>query len=597
MKITFSGGLNENDGTLPEECQSGVNFDLVQGSKNFRPRRPFDIKGITPLSSSVSGILQLIKKDNTETTLIFDANIATPTINKWDGIVFTSVRVNSLSSLSELRDAYWPLDEYIVITDLNKKTANLKWDGLTCSRLKNGLASGNIVSITGITRTGTTAIATYSAAHGKSDGDLVHIFGANEAQYNGEFEVSVLNATQVIYPVVSAPATPATGTITADSGVNFFSKYSVEHQGRMWFFNITTDLDENSHMIAASAFENPLSMDTTLRSKDSGFLTGNEAFFMLTPDLKSINGATVFMDKLIISTEKGQLFELSGFDSKTYQWDEFYQGSAATGTESIQNIGNDVIFMREGGNIELLSATRNFGDVRGDDISRWIPDTVQDLSESQIIYDKTLQKVLFFVQDKCLVLFKDKLSAGSESPWSIYETELPFNLNINAAKYMRRPSENSWSVYIGDSSGNIYDLNGAGFGDSGNTNIKTNRKTQLIDFSAEEGLNTITEMLLGRVQYRRVGECEITFDFDWSNEYNISSVSFNLDGAPPGSQGNFFGGNNYFGGDNYFNQGSSFIDKVGSKNFSPTGKGESFFMNISLDTSVRFKVDNVRLEA
>ena len=60
MRITFDGGLNENDGTAPNECQEGYNFDLVYGDTNLIPRKPLDLKGTAPLGGTISGIMQLI---------------------------------------------------------------------------------------------------------------------------------------------------------------------------------------------------------------------------------------------------------------------------------------------------------------------------------------------------------------------------------------------------------------------------------------------------------------------------------------------------------------------------------------------------------
>jgi hypothetical protein len=98
-------------------------------------------------------------------------------------------------------------------------------------------------------------------------------------------------------------------------------------------------------------------------SGGGAFITGLEAFYMLTPDLKPINGVSIFFQQLIISTEGGRLFKLSGTTAATYKWDEYYAGSSATGTESLANTGNDVIYMKQGGGVDLLSTTIESGDV------------------------------------------------------------------------------------------------------------------------------------------------------------------------------------------------------------------------------------------
>lgn len=76
--------------------------------------------------------------------------------------------------------------------------------------------SGSQVSISSLTRSGTTATATAND-HGFSVGRRVFISGANEADYNGLVTIdSVPDANKFTYTVSGSPETPATGTIVAD---------------------------------------------------------------------------------------------------------------------------------------------------------------------------------------------------------------------------------------------------------------------------------------------------------------------------------------------------------------------------------------------
>jgi hypothetical protein len=155
-------------------------------------------------------------------------------------------------------------------------------------------------------------------------------------------------------------------------GSSLFAKYGIVHKGRVWLFNVKTTTD-TPHLMVASAFENPISYSTTDRAVSTTFVTGSEAFYMLTPDLKPINGVGTFHGDLVISTEKGRLFRLSGSSSIDYKWTEFYANSFAIGNEAMTDGGNDLYYMRSGGNIESLTATQQYGDVSVDDLSRWIP--------------------------------------------------------------------------------------------------------------------------------------------------------------------------------------------------------------------------------
>ena len=594
MRIIAAGGLNENDGAALEECQEGFNFELTYGDVDFRPRKPIDLKGTSTNGGDISGILQLIKRDDTETTLIFDDDGAAPELFLWDGAsTFTSKRTDNLAIGSKLRDVYYSLDDVIVTVDIAKLTPIMNWDGTTVTRHLTGLFDGNPAAVTSITRTGSTATVTTTAAHGMSTGDLMVIAGAVETDYNIEAEITVTGASTYTYEVAGSPATPATGTITFDKGTELFARYGVIHNGRLWLFNVKTGSTDSAHLMVASFFEDIETFDTTKRAGDSGFSTGNEAFYMLSPDLREINGVAVFNKELIVSTEGGRVFRLTGNDSTNYSWVDYYAGSASIGTETVVNFGNDVAFMRQGGNIDTIRATETSGDVSVDDISRWIPDQVKDVNDALAVYDPQNQKVYFFVGNKVLVLFKEFLYGSQLSPWSVYKTQHSGNFNTNAARYLRRPGETTWSLYFGDASGYIFDMNGeGGSGDGGTAAIQTRRKTRLV-----EEIPAQQSQIHGKVRYRRQGACSLDLEFDWSDEYNITTASIPLSGPPEGDIGAYFGGDVYFGGDIYFSQGFEFTRQVSTRNFSPTGRAKSFFMTASLETNVNFQIDHIELLA
>ena len=212
MRLYFSGGLNENQyPAIAEGWTGSYNFDLAKDSTKLVPRSPFDLKGTAPNAGDIRGIMQLVKRDDTCTTLIHSA----ATVYSWDGAsAFTTV--GSAVSTSQLRDTYWSLGDYLVITDLQKLTVVKKWDGTTFSSLTTGL------------------------------------------------------------------------------GTNLYAKYGIVWQSRVWLLNVTTATD-TPHLLVASKFEDPTSYDTTLRAASTTFSAtgGTEAFYMLTPDLRPINGACV----------------------------------------------------------------------------------------------------------------------------------------------------------------------------------------------------------------------------------------------------------------------------------------------------------------
>ena len=112
---------------------------------------------------------------------------------------------NGLNSSGGVRGYYSPLSA-------NVRTG---WTyGVRCRLILTDPAD-SAVSVSSITRSGTTATATTGAAHGLASGDWVTIAGADQGAYNGSFRITVSSATVFTYTVAGAPATPATGTITS----------------------------------------------------------------------------------------------------------------------------------------------------------------------------------------------------------------------------------------------------------------------------------------------------------------------------------------------------------------------------------------------
>jgi len=376
---------------------------------------------------------------------------------------------------------------------------------------------------------------------------------------------------------------------TGLGGTSLYAKYGIVHLGRVWLFNVKAGVD-TPHLMVASAFEDPTSYDTALRAKDSSFSTGNEAFYMVTPDLLPINGVAVFYNVLIISTENGRLWKLNGVDSTDFAWVPFYSGSSAIGTETMANIGNDVVYMRNGGVIESLQSTQNFGDVEADDLSRWIPDTVLGLTDAMTVYDQERQKVYFFAgNNKVLVLFKHLVDTGL-SPWSRYKTGHSSSFAATSAKYMRAPGTSSYFVFFGDVDGNIYRMEGEGDGDPSSTDIETSRRTKILYDPEIDNLSGVT----GRVEYKRIADCDLLMDFEWSDDYSITRCTVPLEGPPVGDSSSYYGGSAYYGGAFYYNTGFFYAQRISTKGFSPVGEGPGVYLTTTVQSTQEFDIIKIR---
>ncbi|HDZ36892.1 MAG TPA: hypothetical protein ENH62_01145 [Marinobacter sp.] len=139
--LTFGGGLNARrrvvDVALDECVAPSENFDLDPQFRALNRRKPFDLVGTAPNGAAVNGFAQLIKQDNSISTLVQ----AGGNVYSWDGDTTFSL-VGTVSTNAKLRgprDHNFTVDEYVVITDLNKAEVVKKWDGTTFTDLAHDL--------------------------------------------------------------------------------------------------------------------------------------------------------------------------------------------------------------------------------------------------------------------------------------------------------------------------------------------------------------------------------------------------------------------------------------------------------------------------
>ena len=71
------------------------------------------------------------------------------------------------------------------------------------------------IAVTSISRSSSTATVTTTSPHGLATGNQVRVTGADQSDYNIVATITVTGASTFTYTVANAPATPATGTITA----------------------------------------------------------------------------------------------------------------------------------------------------------------------------------------------------------------------------------------------------------------------------------------------------------------------------------------------------------------------------------------------
>lgn len=394
--------------------------------------------------------------------------------------------------------------------------------------------------------------------------------------------------------------TGVSGTLTAE--------FALVHLNRLWLFNISANGTLYPHMILVCKFEDPTNWDIASRggpttSGGAGLTTGLEAFYLLTPDTRPINGAVFFQNTLIISTTSGRIFQLTGTSSKDFLFTDFFDTEPAIGTGYMASIGNDVIYLRRGGNLVLLFATQTYGNANVADLSMWLPTTARGLSQiNAIVYDTTTQRVLVFIPNKVLVLYKDLLQRdrynirGGISPWSVYTTDDTMGFNVLGASYINDPGTLNYTTFFGDKTGRVFALDGVGSGDAGATSVRAYRRSRHIGTDVVDPWPWMQENLIGHVRYHRNTPVNFTVSIDWDDEYSTTQAIINLLGPLTTDTGVYFGGSNYFGGSAYFNQGLNAVKRIASISIDPGGKGPGMYISTYATTSAPFQVDLVEFD-
>ena len=136
--LFFGGGINQRDdfNINAEECIEGQNFLLDGKARTFRPRLPFDLFATMTNGSLVSGIMQLIKRDNTDTLLVTAGNTAYSVSDAG-----SPTSVGTINTSTGMRSSYYSLDDKLVITDLDLANVIYEWDGSTLQKNKHGKGS------------------------------------------------------------------------------------------------------------------------------------------------------------------------------------------------------------------------------------------------------------------------------------------------------------------------------------------------------------------------------------------------------------------------------------------------------------------------
>lgn len=359
-------------------------------------------------------------------------------------------------------------------------------------------------------------------------------------------------------------------TFTAQDGSafgTFYAKYLNIDNERAMFANVKDSSATTPHMIVGSLRSDYTKI--TIVNRPSSSIAVGDPFFLLSPDLKPINAISESFGTTLISTEKGQIFNLSGSTSQDFAFSPFYPGSAASGSESMTDIGNDVIYGRQG-RIESVIDTNTFGNSQASDITRGIADVIQSYTGWKTVFNSRTRKAYCFPTGVSEVWVLDTaiLQDGKLSPWMRWQTQHPIAFQPTFVDSMLDPVDGLEYIFMGDSSGNLYRLEGTGTsGDGGTSNIELQFLSKL--FSAQ--LDSVAYDIEGYIKYEKNNAAAITLTFQYQGvEIFDKSVTINL---PTVSSASYYGGSAYYGGNFYY---GTFSGRLARQKFIPPGDANEF---------------------
>lgn len=364
-------------------------------------------------------------------------------------------------------------------------------------------------------------------------------------------------------------------------------KYISISDERVFYSHIKNASTTLGHMTVGS--ERSDYEEISVSDRPSSSLGEADPFFLLTPDLRKINGFVEAFGARIISTEQGRIFNLTGASAKDFAIDEFYPGSAAAGEESLAYIGTDIIYGRQG-RIESVKDTDRFGDTEADDLTRAVLDLVKDYTGWTTIYNSRLNRVYLFPDDGSEVwVFDTAMRESDQSPWMRWRTMHALAFQPTFVMSMLDPLDGLEYVFMGDSGGKIYRMEGAGLaGDGGTTAIQTERLSKL--FSLPLGAKAF--LVDGYIKYRKRFAFDVSITLEYAGE-NVFDAPIVV--SIPAAQGSiYYSNDSYYSAGNYY--GAAFRDRLVRQKINvPGGDSNEFQVRVVVSSVNSFDINELGL--
>ncbi len=397
-------------------------------------------------------------------------------------------------------------------------------------------------------------------------------------------DVLILTDIALVNPVLEWNGTTLS-TMTHNLTGDLIAKYAFTQRERLWLGHIKSNGVLTPHAVLASKVSDYNNLSTG--TKPSSALGDDDPFWLLTPDLKPINGLLEAFGLVVLSSQRGNIFKISGASAKDFAILPLYPRSGAVGDESLTYVGNDIAYGRQGA-IELLSRTDKFADVELDDVSLKIADQVLTVDSWCSVFNSRLKRSYWFGDNSdAWVLFKSVLDAGEVSPWVKFESTL-FPPTATMELLDPRASNLNEAIFFGDTSGNVYRMEGSGAGgDGGSADITTRFKSKLFTVPLDLEAYNVT----GWLKYHKGDARDIKISLLWAGQSVVTETfteSLEADGS-----GWFFGGDFYWGGDIYW--GTSSFDRLIKRPITIPGQSSEFQVEVESTGKTDFRINEIGL--
>ena len=357
----------------------------------------------------------------------------------------------------------------------------------------------------------------------------------------------------------------------------FRAKYAIVDNERVLFGNVYDNGTNYPHLLVGTKRSDytVLTQGTGDRAGAAG-VTAEEAWFLPMPQLRPINGLAQNFGVVAISQEDGAFEKLSGTDATDFTLEKLYEGSGAAGDEAIAATTNDLLYGRPG-RIESLVSTDKFGDVEIDDPSFRIADSIRSYGSWTIHYNRRLHRLYCFPSGESEVWVAQVDMLRSEiSPWSKWVTAHALAFQPTASQICWDPQDDLEYLLMGDSSGNVYRMEGTGLaGDAGEANVVSSRTSVQISAPLDSQFNTIH----GWVKYRKNLANTLTLTLQMAGEHVADYAhTLTLGGL---TRTTVYGGSVYYGGSFYY--GTQFEDRFVRGQWSSSGRSNSLSVKTQID--------------